>query len=123
LIAIDAHPNYLGAYLPAMLLSALGVVLCFPQLASVTAQALPPNLFGVGGAANQAVRQFGGTLGVALTIALVSRVASTDLVGRFDRVWALVAVGGVVTTLLCTQLRTSRAVVEPIVRTELAAAA
>ena len=34
------EPNYLVDYLPAMLLSGLGVALCFPQLASVTAQAL-----------------------------------------------------------------------------------
>ena len=42
LVATGIEPNYLRDYLPAMLLSGLGVALCFPQLASVTAQSLPP---------------------------------------------------------------------------------
>ena len=78
LVATGIEPNYLRDYLPAMLLSGLGVALCFPQLASVTAQSLPPNRLGVGGAVNQAVRQFGGTLGVAVTIALGGRRRRAD---------------------------------------------
>jgi MFS family permease len=125
LVAIGSEPDYVGAYLPALLLSGLGVALCFPQLASVTAQALPPNRLGVGGAVNQAVRQFGGTLGVALTIALVSRISSPgDLLANFDRVWAIVLAGGILTSVVCLPLRTRPVVVvDDVVEPELAPAA
>jgi EmrB/QacA subfamily drug resistance transporter len=109
LVATTTEPDYLVAYLPAMLLSGLGVALCFPQLASVTAQALPPNRLGVGGAVNQAVRQLGGTIGVAVTIALVSRATGpVDALAAFDRVWVIIVVGGLLTAAVSAPLRTRR---------------
>ena len=71
LVMLGPDVNYLRDYFPSMVLSGLGVACVFPQLSSVVAQALPPNRTGVGGAALQAVRQFGGTFGVALTIAFL----------------------------------------------------
>ena len=103
------RPRYVVGFLPSMLLTGLGVALCIPQLSSVVAQALPPNRAGVGGAANQALRQFGGTLGVALTIAFVGRPSSvTDALANFDRVWVLLIVAGVLTTLCSLPLRTGQ---------------
>ena len=87
----------------------LGVALCFPQLASATAQALPPNRLGVGGAANQAVRQLGGTIGVALTIALIGTpLGLADALDHFDRVWIVLVASGVLTSLCALPLRTRR---------------
>ena len=63
LTMLGPHVNYLRDFFPSMVLSGLGVALVFPQLSSVVAQALPPGRAGVGGAAAQAVRQFGGTFG------------------------------------------------------------
>jgi EmrB/QacA subfamily drug resistance transporter len=109
LLALDATPDYVVEYLPSMLLTGLGVALCFPQLGSAAAQSLPPNRFGVGGAVNQAVRQFGGTFGVALTIALLGQ--PTDLIealAHFDRIWWLIVVGGLGTTVLCLPIGRER---------------
>jgi hypothetical protein len=65
----------------------------------------------VGGAASQALRQFGGTLGVALTIAMVGRPTSLGAaVAGFDRVWWLLVAGGLATSALCLGLDTRRAV-------------
>lgn len=109
-LVLDAQADYLADYLPSMLLTGLGVALIFPQLASAVGQALPPNRLGVGGAANQAIRQFGGTLGVALTIALIGRPSGVDdALGRFDRVWWLLVAGGLATSLLSLGLATRRA--------------
>ena len=106
-VAITETPRYLADYLPGMLLSGLGVALCFPQMASTTAQSLPPNRLGVGGGVNQAIRQLGGTLGVALTIAfLTTGGASLPGLAAFDRVAILIVAGGLLTTLLCLPLRT-----------------
>jgi MFS family permease len=109
-IMLGTEANYLHDYLPSMLLSGLGVACCFPQLSSVVAQSLPQNRIGTGGAALQAVRQFGGTFGVALTIAFLgTSLTSTDPLAAFDRIWWLIVAGGVITALLALPMRTSQA--------------
>jgi EmrB/QacA subfamily drug resistance transporter len=106
LVALGGEADYLLAYLPSMVLTGLGVALCLPQLSSVVAQALPPNRLGVGGGVNQAIRQFGGTLGVALTIAFVAGATPATALADFDKVWLLLVGGGVATAGLATLLRT-----------------
>ncbi len=106
-VALTADVDYVIDYLPSMALTGIGVALCLPQLSSVIAQALPPNRLGVGGASNQAIRQFGGTFGVALTVAFVGAPAGlAEAVTSFDRVWLLIVAGGLATSLLCLPLRT-----------------
>jgi EmrB/QacA subfamily drug resistance transporter len=107
LTVLDGQPDYAGAYLPSMVLTGLGVALCLPQLSSVVGQALPPNRLGVGGAVNQAIRQFSGTIGVALTIGLVAGASGLrDALVRFDRVWWVLVIGGLGTSALSLPLRT-----------------
>ena len=109
LVMLDGEPHYVTDYLPSMLFTGIGVALCLPQLSSVVAQALPPNRLGVGGGANQAIRQFGGTLGVALTIAFVAGAVSIDdALAGFDRVWWLLIAGGIMTSALSAPLITRR---------------
>ncbi|HEV7719846.1 MAG TPA: DHA2 family efflux MFS transporter permease subunit [Iamia sp.] len=108
-LVLGPEPDYVVDYLPTMLLTGLAVALCFPQMASATAQALPPNRLGVGGAVNQAVRQLGGTIGVALTIALIGApLGVTDALDHFDRVWLVLVVSGLLTSLCALPLRTRR---------------
>jgi MFS family permease len=108
LVMLGPEPNYLRDYFPSMLLSGVGVGFVFPQLSSVVAQALPPNRRGVGGAALQAGRQFGGTFGVALTIALLGAATSlTAMMSAFEQIWWLIAIGGLVTALLAIPLHTT----------------
>lgn len=99
MVVLTDHPAYLQDFFPSMVLTGLAVALVLPQLASTVAQALPPERGGVGGGANQAIRQFGGTLGVAFTLALVTQqAAGIDILGRFDRVWMVLVVGGLLTS-------------------------
>jgi EmrB/QacA subfamily drug resistance transporter len=107
LVFLTGTADYVTDYLPSMLFTGLGVSLCLPQLSSVVAQALPPNRLGVGGGSNQAIRQFGGTLGVALTIAFLAAPESlSDALSNFDLVWWLLIVGGLLTSLLSIPLVT-----------------
>jgi MFS family permease len=109
LVMLGGEADYVVDYLPSMILTGLGVALCLPQLSSVVAQSLPPNRFGVGGGVNQALRQFAGTLGVALTIAFVASSTSLDsALTNFDKVWWLLIIGGVATSALSLALRTRR---------------
>ncbi|MFV0258977.1 MAG: DHA2 family efflux MFS transporter permease subunit [Acidimicrobiales bacterium] len=106
LVFLTTESRYLVDYFPSMVLSGIGVAFVFPQLSSVIAQALPANRRGVGGAALQAARQFGGTFGVALTIALVSAHLGPDPLAVFDRVWWLIVGAGVATSLLVLPMHT-----------------
>jgi MFS family permease len=110
LVGLGADPDYVGQYLPSMLLTGLGVGLCLPQLSSVIGQSLPPNRLGVGGAVSQALRQFAGTIGVALTVGLTANATGIDdALGRFDQVWWVLILGGLLTTVLSLPLRTTPA--------------
>lgn len=105
---LGADADYLVDYFPSMVLSGVGVALVFPQLSSIVAQALPQNRRGVGGAALQAGRQFGGTFGVALTIALLG--ASSGLahtLAAYDAIWWVIVVGGLATSALVLPTRTT----------------
>ncbi|HUR77690.1 MAG TPA: DHA2 family efflux MFS transporter permease subunit [Acidimicrobiales bacterium] len=96
--------NYLSDYFPSMIFSGLGVACVVPQLSSLVAQALPPGRSGVGGAVLQAGRQFGATFGVALTIALLGHDGLSAF-ERFDRIWWVIVIGGVATSLLVLPTR------------------
>ncbi len=107
---LTAEVSYLVDFAVPLALSAVSIGLVFPQATSVAVQALPPNRVGVGGATTQAIRQFGGSLGVAFTIALLGKATATeDLVAGFNRIWWLVVVGGIATALCALPLRTGKA--------------
>ncbi len=50
MLVAETTPDYVGAYLPAVVLTGLGVALCLPQLSSAAVQGLPPEQFGSGSA-------------------------------------------------------------------------
>jgi len=107
LLFLGADVAYARDYLPSMLFTGIGVALCLPQLASVVGQSLPANRLGVGGAVNQALRQFAGTIGVALAVGLTAGATSLDdTLARYDRVWWVLVAGGLATTVLAAPLRT-----------------
>lgn len=100
LLSATTTPNYLTQYLPAVLLTGLGVSLCLPQLGSASVQDLPPDSFGSGSAINQAIRNLGSTLGVALVIAFTSDLAPAVALDGFHRVWLLLMASGASVTAL-----------------------
>jgi MFS family permease len=128
---LGPESHYFTDYLPSMLLTAVGVSLVLPQLSSTVAQALPTNRLGGGSGLNQAIRQFGATFGVALTLALLAgatkAAANPEAVlaglAHFDRVWWVVTAGGLITAACSLALRTADAgqaaptipAVEPVV--------
>jgi len=105
-IFLTAEVDYWVAIAIPLLLDAITIPLIFPQVTSVSVQALAANRTGVGGAVIQAVRQFGGSFGVALTIALLgSAVAAEDLLVGFERIWWVLVAAGIVTAFLGVQLK------------------
>ncbi|MEP6299348.1 MAG: DHA2 family efflux MFS transporter permease subunit [Ilumatobacter sp.] len=111
-VLLGPDVDYWVDYFPSMVLTGIGVAFCIPQLSSVVAQALPANRIGVGGAALQAVRQFGGTFGVAITIALLADPGGlAGALAAFDKIWWIVVAGGLLVTASSLPLRTGRRIV------------
>lgn len=65
------EPNYLRDWLPGLLLSGIAVGMVLPSLSGAAVAKLPVAHYAVGSAFNQATRQIGGVLGVAITVLLL----------------------------------------------------
>lgn len=70
---LGPEPSYLSVWLPGSLLTGIGVGLVLPTLTTIAVQQLPANAYAVGSAVNQAVRQLGMVLGVAITVLLLGK--------------------------------------------------
>ena len=97
-------PDYVGVYLPAVILTGIGVALCLPQLSSASVKDLPADLFGSGSAVNQAMRNLAATLGVAAVVAITATLTPGTAMQSFHRVWWLIVASGVTVTLLSSLL-------------------
>ncbi|HEY4375629.1 MAG TPA: MFS transporter, partial [Acidimicrobiales bacterium] len=102
-------PDYVGVYLPAGILTAFGVAMCLPQLSSAAVQGLPADQFGAGSAVLQAVRNLGGTFGVALVVAFTAGATAPTALDHFHQVWWLLVACGVAVSVLSTRLATAPA--------------
>jgi len=65
------EPSYLLHWLPGQLLSGIGVGLVMPSLSGAAVSRLPSAHYAVGSAVNQATRQVGSVIGVAITVLLI----------------------------------------------------
>ncbi len=103
---VGTAPSYVTQYLPAVVCSALGVAMCFPQFSSAAAATLPADQYGSGSAVVQATRYLGGSFGIALVIAFTT--AKTGIDG-FRHVWILIAAVGLIVSIASTQLTRRKA--------------
>jgi MFS family permease len=118
------EPDYLGRWLPASLLTGLGVALTFPVLSAAAVAGLPPERFGIGGAVNQTARQMGAVLGIALLVAVLGTPTSpAAALDAFQRAWLMCAAAAVVSAAISLrQARLVRAAPGPAVAAEAVAA-
>ena len=70
------EPDYVGTWLPGMLLAGAGIGLAFPTLGSAAVGEIAPERFGAASAVNGAFRQFGAVLGTAILVAIVGEPAT-----------------------------------------------
>lgn len=73
LVVPGTEPRYLTEWLPGLLLSGIGVGMVMPSLSGAAVAHLPVAHYAVGSAFNQATRQMGGVLGVAITVLLLGQ--------------------------------------------------
>lgn len=80
LLVPGVEPAYASQWLPGLLLSGASVGMVLPSLSGAAVAQLPPTQYAVGSAVNQAIRQLGAVLGVAVTVLCVGQagVARAD---------------------------------------------
>ncbi|MEY3124944.1 MAG: hypothetical protein RLZZ573_1464 [Pseudomonadota bacterium] len=93
------EPNYWLHWLPGLMMSGIAVGLVLPSLSAAAVSRLPVAHYAVGSAVNQATRQIGSVLGVALTVALLGH--ATLQRGDFNAVYLLHGALALLTGLLC----------------------
>ena len=85
------EPDFLGTWLPALLLNGAGLGLALPTLAARALQDTPPEQLASASAVQAAFRQFGGVLGTAALFAVGAPVtlAAAEDAYLVSTVWAL----------------------------------
>ncbi|NML59864.1 MFS transporter [Massilia sp. RP-1-19] len=108
LLIPGSEPAYATHWLPGLILSGLGVGMVLPSLSGAAVAGLPPAQYAVGSAVNQAIRQLGSVLGVAITVLLVGHatLARTDFLPLY---WLHVVLA-LVTGALCLNVQTAKQV-------------
>jgi len=99
-----AAPDYLHHWLPGLLLSGIGVGMVLPSLSAAAVNRLPAAHYAVGSAVNQATRQIGSVMGVAITVALLGHAG----LQRVDFTWlyGIHIALALLTALLCLPVNT-----------------
>ena len=98
------EPSYVLQWLPGLFLSGASVGLVLPSLSGAAVSKLPTRHYAVGSAVNQATRQIGAVIGVAITVLLLGRgvVQRSD----FNAVYGLHIGLALLTAVLCAFVNT-----------------
>jgi MFS family permease len=104
LLVPGAEPAYLTEWLPGLFLSGIGVGMVLPSLSGAAVAGLPPAQYAVGSAVNQATRQLGSVLGVAVTVLLVGHAGLTH--ADFVPLYGMHVALALLTGALCLAVKT-----------------
>ncbi len=104
LLVPGAEAHYVSHWLPGLVMSGIAVGLVLPSLSAAAVNRLPVAHYAVGSAVNQAIRQIGSVLGVALTVALLGHAALQR--NDFDALYLLHGALALLTGLLCLPVDT-----------------
>lgn len=104
LLVPGVEPAYMTQWLPGMLLSGVGVGMVLPSLSGAAVSHLPADHYAVGGAINQAIRQIGSVMGVALTVLLLGSAGLQR--GDFNTVYLCHMALAFVTAVCCLPVNT-----------------
>jgi EmrB/QacA subfamily drug resistance transporter len=108
LLVPGAEPAYVTQWLPGLFLGGAAVGLVMPSLSGAAVSKLPAAHYAVGSAVNQATRQIGAVIGVAITVLLLGHGALQR--GDFDLLYKWHIGLALLTALLCTLVNTRPAV-------------
>ena len=104
LLVPGANAAYVTHWLPGLVMSGIGVGLVLPSLSGAAVNRLPADQYAVGSAVNQATRQIGSVMGVAITVLLLGHAGLTH--ASFVPLYACHVGLALVTALLCLPVNT-----------------
>ena len=87
LVGVGTAPDFLGEWLPGMLILGIGAGISFPVVGSTAVAEVTGGRFATATGINSIARQLGAVLGVALLVAIVGTPAPTEVADAFDRGW------------------------------------
>jgi len=90
-----SEPDYVGEWLPGMVLNGIAIGLAFPTFGAAAVADVPADRFGAASAITSAFRQFGAVIGTALLVAVVGEPEPADALAAAHRGY-LVAIVAVV---------------------------
>jgi EmrB/QacA subfamily drug resistance transporter len=98
-LATGSGRGYAADFLPATVLTGVGVGLSFASLGSAAVAELPGPRFATGSAISNCLRQIGAVLGISTLIVVIGSPSPADVVHSYHRAWALMALTGLVSGL------------------------
>ena len=101
---LTAEVAYVPHFLPATILTGIGVGLSFAAWSSAAVAQLPPERFATGSAVSTCLRQIGAVLGIAVLIAVLDHASPADPLGAFTDTYRLEAVTALVAAGLALAL-------------------
>jgi NTE family protein len=84
---VGVKPDFLGQWLPGILLLGLGAGTLFPNLSGAAIASAPGDSFGTATALNAVSRQVGAAFGVAFVVAIIGTPTPLGALAAFDNAW------------------------------------
>ena len=107
---LTVAPDFLGGWLPGMLILGTGAGLTFPTLSGAAVGSMPGPRFAIATSLNSVARQIGAALGVAILIAIIGTPAPAEALHAFQHGWTFAGACFVAGALACCALMLPRAV-------------
>jgi EmrB/QacA subfamily drug resistance transporter len=82
------RPDYLGVWLPGMILLGIGAGSLFPNLGGAAVASTPGEGFATATSLNSVARQVGAAIGVAVVIAIIGTPSPSGALAAFHHAWA-----------------------------------
>ena len=84
---VGVQPDFLGEWLPGIVLLGIGAGTLFPNLSGVAVASAPGESFATATGLNSVSRQVGAALGVAVVVAIIGTPSPLQALDAFDHAW------------------------------------
>ena len=101
---LGVGPDFLGGWLPGMLILGVGAGLTFPTLSAAAVSSVPGPRFAVATSLNSVARQLGAALGVAMLIAIIGTPTPLQALHAFEHGWLFAGSCFFIGSLACVAL-------------------
>ena len=106
LATLESHPDFLLLWLPAAMLTGVGLGMILPSLSSSATFDLPPTRYSIGSGVNNSIRQLGSVFGIAFAVLCVGSESAHAATG-FTTLYSGLTMAAVITALLGAFVRTA----------------